>query len=236
VSGRIEGIQAEFGRLSDGKIDPSTVYASDFFGRKTRGSSIVVEGEGDAFVGVSGAIRDGFDGLRFKRNMSLSTEPLDGPSAQADATRTLPRAGGQASNVFHESAPAGGFLVGMRLFVGRSWGGTIQGVQPIYQVDGAYRLGKRYGPDGGLARQLLAKPGYAVGKLDARAGLVLNSLRFRFERLSENGLDSADSYDSQTVGSPGGGQFVLNAAEHFIVGVNGSFHDDMTSIEVVVAD
>ena len=77
----------------------------------------------------------------------------------------------------------------MRFFIGRNWGGALRAVQPIYLVGDKYQLGRRYGADGGLAHQVIAKPGYAVGRIDANAGLVLNSAQLTFQRATETGLD-----------------------------------------------
>ncbi len=193
VGGRVEGLQVEFGRVSEGRIDPADKYVSSFFGRKIPNNAIVIEGQGDLFAGVAGKILDGFDELYLKRIMELDACTEVQPHLEMSTTTTLPRAGGTSANEFADSAPEGGFLVGMRFFLGRSWGGAIQGVQPIYQVGGEYQVGRRYGADGGLAHQELARPGYAVGAIDARAGLVLNSVQMTFQRVAEGKLDSTDS-------------------------------------------
>ena len=55
-----------------------------------------------------------------------------------------------------------GLLVGLVIHCGKSWGGSVQNLQPVFQVDTEYVLGKRYGEKGGKRHVVLAKPGYVI--------------------------------------------------------------------------
>ena len=87
-----------------------------------------------------------------------------------------------------------------------------------------------------MAHQVIARPGYAIGKIDARAGLVLNSVKLTFQRVTSDGLDPTDAYESERFGSPGGGQYWLDSAGRFMVGLGGSFQEDMISLEATVSE
>jgi hypothetical protein len=50
-----------------------------------------------------------------------------------------------------------------------------------------------------------AKPGYAVGAINVKAGLVVNGFSVTFMRIRGNTLDPADSYSSAWIGDKTGG-------------------------------
>jgi hypothetical protein len=162
------------------------------------------------------------------------------PAGASDVTQSQPkpresglRAGSESGTPFSDAAPDGGVLVGLRCAKGKNWGGALQAVQPIYQVGVGYALGKRHGTEGGDEHDLLAKPGYAIGAINARAGLVLNAIQVVFYRHDGQQLDPADRYESEWVGSEGGGPFQLDPKGKPIVEIFGTFHDDLVSLGVV---
>ena len=139
--------------------------------------------------------------------------------------------------LFQDVAPAGGWLVGLRVIKGESWGGSILALQPIYQVGGEYRVGQQCG--GGIAGiehlQLLGKPGYAIGKIEARIGLIMNAVRTHFYRVNGQKLDSADAYASDWVGGDGGSLTALDGQGAPLVGVAGSYQpqDELITIQAL---
>ena len=78
----------------------------------------------------------------------------------------------------------------------------------------------------------MAKPGYAVGAIRARAGLALNALQLVFYRVDGQRLDPGDSYESPWVGCDGGGPFDLDAHGDPIIGVFGTWVEDLVSIGI----
>jgi hypothetical protein len=156
----------------------------------------------------------------------------ENPAPQPPPREKLLRAGSESGTPFSDAAPAGGVLVGLRCAKGKNWGGALQAVQPIYQVGEGYALGQRHGIDGGDEHQLLAKPGYAVGSVNARAGLVLNALQLVYYRINGQKLDATDRYESELIGSEGGGPFQLDPQGKPITEVFGTFHEDIVSLGV----
>lgn len=141
----------------------------------------------------------------------------------------------RGDRLFQDVAPAGGWLVGFRAIKGESWGGSILALQPIYQVGSEYSLGEQCG--GGVGgsdqQQFLAKPGYAVGKIEAKLGLIMNAFRIEFRRVKDGRLDTADSYFSEWYGGDGGGLTELDGGASPLVGIAGSYHprDEVIAIQ-----
>jgi hypothetical protein len=91
-------------------------------------------------------------------------------------------------------------------------------------------MGQRHGTPGGDELQLLSKPGYAVGAIHARAGLVLNAVQLTFYRIDGTRLDPRDQYESPWIGSDGGSSFDLDAKGDPIKGIFGTWGADLTSL------
>jgi hypothetical protein len=154
--------------------------------------------------------------------------PLPRLSVKKNQAALSGRADHRGVDDFLAEAPEGGWLVGFRLVRGRSWGGAIRSLQPIWQVEDKYELGKLCGSQGGEAQtQVLAKSDYVVGKLESRAGLVNNAVRLTFYRVNEQRLDPDDSYATAWLGSEGGGEMApIGGRGEAIVGIRGTYHDD----------
>lgn len=139
-------------------------------------------------------------------------------------------------HLFQDIAPAGGWLVGLRATKGKPWNGAIVALQPIYQVGGEYHLGQQCG--GGEQAlehaQLLAKPGYAVGKIEARLGLIMNAVRIEFYRVDEESLTPADSYATDWFGAEGGSPQMFEGNGSPLVGLAGSYDPDGEIITIQV--
>ena len=131
-------------------------------------------------------------------------------------------------HLFQDIAPAGGWLVGFRVTKGRPWNGAIVALQPIYLVGGEYHLGQQCGSGQQALEhvQHLAKPGYAIGKIEARIGLIMNALRIEFQRVDEGGLVPADSYTTEWFGAEGGGPQTFDGGGSPLVGLAGSFQPE----------
>ena len=136
--------------------------------------------------------------------------------------------GSELQTIYDDYAPAGGWLVGLRLTKGTNWGGAIRAVQPIYQTGDQYQLGLRHGRKGGASHvQIIARPGYAIGKISIRAGLAMNAVQVEFQRVVGSKLDPQDNYQSKWIGCAGGNAYEpLSSDGNPIAGISGSFLDD----------
>ena len=145
--------------------------------------------------------------------------------------------GSELQTIYDDYAPAGGWLVGLRLTKGTNWGGAIRAIQPIYQTGDQYHLGLRHGRKGGASRvQIVARPGYAVGKISIRAGLAMNAVQVEFQRVVGSKLDPQDAYSSEWIGCPGGSAYEpLSSGGNPIAGTSGSFLDDHFGMRIHVA-
>ncbi len=150
------------------------------------------------------------------------------------------RATDSGKDTFGETLKKPGVLIGFELGLGRfNKLEVIYALRPIYlNADGEW-LGTAHGlfqpvmKDGKTIRsdvtrtvQVKAKPGYAVGGLTARAGMFLNGLALRFQRLDGAQLDPQDSYASEWIGDRTGGQQVtLDSKGMVVVGIHGREND-----------
>lgn len=108
---------------------------------------------------------------------------------------------------FKDSAPAGGVLVGFDVGYGyyvNSNSDIVIAVRPIYRVDGKEQFGQIHGTDIKRAVREVAKPGYAVGAISAKAALSLDGFYLTYMKIVNNQLDPNDSYNSPWLGGPGG--------------------------------
>lgn len=160
-----------------------------------------------------------------------SDEQAGQPSSENPPAPAL-RAGSNSGQPYADAAPAGGVLVGLRLAQGKNWGGALQAVQPIYQVGTGYAIGARQGKEGGEEQEVIARPGYAVGAINARAGLVLNAVQLVFYRVNQQRLDPNDQYASDWIGCEGGGPSTLDGKGGPITGIFGTWQDDLVSIGI----
>ena len=144
--------------------------------------------------------------------------------------RATPLCGGENGVEAMDNGPKGGVLVGAILFKGKSFGGALKAIQPIYQVADRYELGKLLGKPGGQPVLQLAKPGYAVGGVKIRNGLVLDALQFVFMKLNRTELDQKELYSSDWVGSQGGGPNQLSTEGRIASGLFVRHGEDLHGI------
>jgi hypothetical protein len=137
-----------------------------------------------------------------------------------------------------DEAPDGSWLVGFRAITGSHFGGVLQSVQPIYQSDSQYTLGKTLGaPGGNQQTQVLARPGYAVARVELQRGAVVNCIRVTFSHVVDQHFDSADSYTTPWLGySDTRSIESLSSADEPLVGVVVSqSHDCLGDLRLIRA-
>lgn len=152
----------------------------------------------------------------------------------------LPRAqlGGDQGS-FREIAPAGGLLVGARAGHIDAFGGNKVGaIWPVYQVGGEYRIGSRAGKEIEPSVTVLARPGYAVGAINTRAGLLLDGFQLVFMKVKDGRLDPNDAYQSDWLGdSKGGGEETVSGDGRLVVGLHGrAGKGEVNALGIVVAE
>ena len=134
-----------------------------------------------------------------------------------------PRARRQPRDPFREAAPPRGMLVGFRAGYVEIFGGPKIGtVQPIFQVGNRYVSGKQVGGTVPLETTVVARPGYAVGAIRTRTGLIVDAFQVVFMRFRDGQLDPDDSYTTNWLGDPRGGWSRDASGDgKLIVGVHG---------------
>jgi hypothetical protein len=111
---------------------------------------------------------------------------------------------------------------------------VLKSLQPIYA--GEPRVpGNLYGNAIGDVRELLAKPGYAVGAVICKAAGAVDGLRVVFFREGDNDLDPSERYESDWVGGRGGYEEVtLGGSGQPIVGVYGTAGGELNSLGLMI--
>jgi hypothetical protein len=126
---------------------------------------------------------------------------------------------------FEDAAPEGALLVGFYLGFGyyiNSNNDTIVSLQPIYRVGDKDKLGTVQGTDTRRVIRELARPGYAVGAIHAKATLALDGFYITYMKIDGTRLDPNDSYNSSWLGGPGGeGPTSVSGDGRQVVGVIG---------------
>jgi hypothetical protein len=146
-------------------------------------------------------------------------------------------AGTRGGTPFEEIAPSGGTLVGFDLYEGRFGANpTAAGIRPIYQCGKAYVHGGLFGTAKASPKRLLARPGFIVGGLKFRAGLMMDGMQVVFVRAERNGAVSNDRYESEWVGNQtGGGAFEVPVQGGWPVGICGATGPELKSLGLVWA-
>jgi hypothetical protein len=150
-----------------------------------------------------------------------------------------PQPDGNERERFRDEASERGVLVGVRVGYIDAFGGKkIGAIQPIYQAGSTYVDGLRYGKDIPTPVTLVAKPGYVVGALNTKTGLLLDAFQVTFVKFNDGRLDMNDSYTSDWLGDPrGGNPATTTSAGKLVVGIHGrTTGREVNALGLVVAD
>jgi hypothetical protein len=113
--------------------------------------------------------------------------------------------GGGMDLMGRDVAPKEGLLVGLKVGLGRAFGSeVIQAIRPIYRVGEKESLGKQCGVPQTRVLTEKAKPGYGVGAITVKAGLIADGFSVTYMRIDGDRLDPSDSYESDWLGGTGG--------------------------------
>jgi hypothetical protein len=137
-------------------------------------------------------------GRKIARPLFRAAPPVspEGPVAKSALV------GGQGGTYFEQAPIPHLFLRGFKYSL--TGPGSLFALQPLYLGPAGDSEGNRVG-QGALAQEIVARPGYAVGGMIARGTDRLNAFKLIFMRVSGSRLLSADRYDSDWVGTRGGG-------------------------------
>ena len=111
-------------------------------------------------------------------------------------------------------------------------------IQPIFQVGNTYIEGKQFGKEIPPSVTVVARPGYAVGAINTRAGLMLDAFQVVFMRFKDGQLDPKDSYTTDWLGDPrGGGPGTASGEGKLVVGVHGRSNGrEVNALGLLVAE
>jgi S1-C subfamily serine protease len=127
----------------------------------------------------------------------------------------------------------GGILIGLYFHVCDFRGATvINSVKPMYYNARGRDRGNYYGPPGGDMVSAIARPGYAVGGINVRSGLGIDSVSLIYMRINGDRLDPRDAYESPVYGGSGGQgrpPQLLGGTGEPIVGIYGRLPNDPDS-------
>jgi hypothetical protein len=134
-----------------------------------------------------------------------------------------PAANGNERERFREVAPEHGLLVGMRVGYVKAFGGSKIGmVQPIFQVGKSYIEGNIFGANIAPSVTVVAKPGYAIGAINAHTGLLLDAFQIVFAKFKNGRFETRDNYRSEWFGDSSGGSPKSASGEgRPIIGIHG---------------
>ncbi|MCE9604799.1 MAG: hypothetical protein K8U03_07855 [Planctomycetia bacterium] len=157
--------------------------------------------------------------------------------AKASAAIRAAEAGGQTIDVrsekaktqfdFYRDLPAdGGVLIGFDITVApppmaNDVSPVVRGLFPIFLTSKGKVIGERQGYAGEKKLHLEAKPGYAVGRIQMCGGLRIQALKLTYMRLTTQGLDPSDAYESPVYGSASDDLLPPVGDGSLIVGIHG---------------
>ncbi|HZL86921.1 MAG TPA: hypothetical protein VFB96_00980 [Pirellulaceae bacterium] len=226
-----------FYRVKEQRLDPDDSYSTNWLGSDGGGPQPVIAGRGEVIVGVAGNYHADDDIISLQGLVALPLPKVEKSLPKSTGTARIgPSTDARGGSRAGDQTPEGGWLVGMRVYQGQSWGGAPQAIQPIYQVEDRYILGTRLGREGGELHEWIAPPGYAVGEIWADQGLVVHRLQLRYQRVSGAEMDTKDSEDSPRLGPQGGEQHCLSSDGKPIVGLNVELGHDISTLGIIVSD
>jgi WD40 repeat protein len=131
----------------------------------------------------------------------------------------VPDGGGEP---FAELPSDRALLVGLNVTAGHD-PTVITSLQPIFLTQQSYTEGPRVGDPLGRSFSVVARPGYAVGDIVAKAGVAMDGFKLVFMRIKGARLDPRDRYESPWLGGRGGApETSLGGASSPIIGIHGA--------------
>ena len=151
--------------------------------------------------------------------------------------KTAPAGGTHGwGNAFRDLAPTGALLVGFEYSLGTFNGGPIIGsALPLYQLaNSAKKPGDLHGNAAGPVVRVEARPGYAVGAIQARGGALIDGFQLIYMKIKGPALDPADHYQSEWCGGTTGTMKRLDGGGQPLVGLYGKSGKDLNELGLFV--
>ncbi len=219
-------------RVGQNSLEPDDSYESQWVGTDYRNVGPRLNPGSSPILGIHGRVDRGLRAINiiYLDRLPECTTAVRLVSA-GDVTMSEV-CGNPNRGEFESSAPDGGLLVGMRIYTGISFGGVIEGFQPVYQVGDEYEIGEICGNKRASMEEIIARPGYAVGALEFQRGLVINSMALWFQKLDGDALSPTDSYVSETIGIDDRNSEKLSSNNGPIVGITGTATRHLHSVQL----
>jgi len=114
--------------------------------------------------------------------------------------------GGTGGNLFEDAPAERPFLVGVRIttFLFNKKDLIVKTMQPLFQKGEARTDGSIHGNPGPGAVDIMARPGYAIGGMIAKASNRVHGFKIVFMKISGARLVPTDRYESEWIGGTGG--------------------------------
>jgi hypothetical protein len=188
----------------------------------------VVLPDGQGYVAVvAGDNRRAAIRGKFEPGGAAPPPPASPPPAKGVESAIV---GNQSDPVFRDTAPEGGYLIGLEVGLGKFGKNDVpHSLRPIYRTGDKETKGERHGPDLPNTVTLKAKDGYVVSAISVKTGAGLDGVTLTFTRLVNGKLDLKDSYDSEYAGGPGGNRTVKVGDGTPIIGIIGRTNKNGTN-------
>jgi len=212
---QFDGLSVTFMKLTNDKLDPKDSYDSQWVGTKEGVSALTtISTKGGTITGLIGRTNaTGVTGVGL-----LSVEKAPNPVVPPKVANRGPRIHGGGSEEHRDAAPPNGVLVGLEVGMGKWFNNdVVTAIRPIYRVGEKESFGEQFGTSTGNTIKVVAKPGYAVGSIKAKAAGGLDGFSITFMKLVDGKLDPKDSYESEWIGGQGGGAPVLIGGDGTLV-------------------
>jgi serine/threonine protein kinase len=137
---------------------------------------------------------------------------------------TTPVLGGAFAKESFEEVPADGWiLIGFEVGLeGFGNGSIVAYLRPIYLTPGGEKVGETYGVPTRQIVTVKARPGFAVGALNIRAGGLLDGFSVTFMEIGKTSLKKEGAYTSEHIGGMGGNdQGKVDGDGAFVIGICG---------------
>ncbi len=157
-------------------------------------------------------------------------------SQQYVKTRLLGHEGG--GKVLRDLPESGAVLVGFECVLEpfRRSSEIVHGLRPLFLTQRGVAAGTLWGDrTGNSTFRLLAKPGYAVGKVTGQSdGIALRCLKVRFDRMHGFKLNPQDSYESAWIGTfPDAEEASADTHGRLVVGIVGKHGGGLDGLRLV---
>jgi hypothetical protein len=134
---------------------------------------------------------------------------------------------------YRDVAEEGGVLIGFQFGMGKFVNNDIiKSIRPIFRTRDGEKFGKWHGAVPARPKTVKARDGYVVSGLSVRTALALDAMTVRFARLGKEGLDLTDTYESETIGGPGGRPATIGGKGALFVGVTGHLGGDKSPCSI----